>query len=196
MKKLISVLALAGSFTFAISVHAQGADPKLDVATKVVALQQGPELDRLIEQLTASTTQELLQEWGPKLETLPKAKQPQDRDQLNEELKKYTADVSGLINSKVKSVSNDALVPAYMEKFTLDELKQIAAFFEAPAIKKYQAAAPELGTVFVQKLIESTRTDVQARAKQFDDTAAKVVGATPAPKAAAEPAKGKPPAKK
>lgn len=176
---LAASMALAGFSVTSVS-HAQTNDSKLDWAAKVVALQQGPELDRLVEQLTASTTQELLQNWGPKVEASPVAKQPEIRTAMNAELKKYSDDISTSINSKVAKVSTESLVPAYAERFTLDELKQLAAFFESPTIKKYQAAAPELGNVFVQKLVDASRPDVSARIERFNITAAKIVGSNPA----------------
>ena len=191
MKKVIYALAIAGT-AFSVVASAQTVDPKIELATKVVALQQGPELDRLVQQLSGSATQELIASWGPKLEaSVPKAKQQKASDDLNVELKKYADDTSKLIGKQVSKVSADTLVPAYAEKFSLEELKQIAAFFESPAIKKYQSTAPELGNIFVQKLIEASRPDVAARAKQFDEVAVKIVGSAPAP---ASP--GKAPAKK
>ena len=191
MKKVIYSLAIAGT-VFSASALAQTADPKIELATKVVALQQGPELERLVQQLSGGATQELIASWGPKLEaSVPKAKQQKASEDLNVELKKYSEDANKLIGKQVSKVSADTLVPAYVEKFTLEELKQLVAFFESPAIKKYQTTAPELGNIFVQKLIEASRTDVMARAKQFDDAAVKIVGSSPAPAAP-----GKAPAKK
>ena len=191
MKKIIYSLALAAT-VLAATALAQTADPKIELATKVVALQQGPELDRLVQQLSGGATQELIASWGPKLEaSVPKAKQQKASEDLNVELKKYSEDANKLIGKQVSKVSADTLVPAYAEKFTLEELKQLVAFFESPAIKKYQNTAPELGNIFVQKLIEASRTDVMARAKQFDDAAVKIVGSSPAPAAP-----GKAPARK
>lgn len=200
MKQAMSFAALAAGTAIAclsmLSTLANAqADPKLEWATKVVALQQGPELERLVDQLADSTTQELLQNWSPKLEaTVPADKQQRVKEQLNVELKKYFDDVSAAIGAKVNKVSSEALVPAYMEKFTLEELKQVAAFFESPAIKKYQAVTPELGNAFLTKLVDATRAEVVARGKQFDDVAAKILGSTDAKPAPA--AKGKAPVKK
>ena len=183
MKKIFYPLAIAAA-VFSTATHAQTADPKFELASKVVALQQGPELDRLVQQLSGGATQELIASWGPKLEaSVPKAKQKKASEDLNVELKKYSEDTSKLIGNQVSKVSADTLVPAYAEKFSLEELKQIAAFFESPAIKKYQSTAPELGNIFVQKLIEASRPDVMARAKQFDEAAVKIVGSAPAPAA-------------
>ena len=205
MKKLIATLAIVvsgiGGLVASPPSLAQAPDPKMEWAVKVVALQQGPELDRLVEQLANNTTGELLQNWKPKLlASVPKARQAQVTEELNTELKKYFDDVSRTIAGHVNKVSNDALVPAYMERFSLDELKQIAAFFESPAIKKYQAAAPDLGNAFVRQLVEATRADVTTRASQFDSIAAGIIGTTPnsraAPAAPGSADKSKPAAKK
>lgn len=206
MKNILSALSVAVSasvLSMALSTasQAQIIDPKLEWATKVVALQQGPELNRLVDQLANSTAQDLLQKWGPRLQTtVPKAKQAQVTEELNTELRKYSSEVAQLIGSKVSKVSADALIPAYVEKFTLEELQQIAAFFESPAIKKYQASAPELGNIFVQRLVEAARGDVSARAAQFDESAAKILGTGAAsklaPAAPALPSNNKPAAKK
>ncbi|MES2281471.1 MAG: DUF2059 domain-containing protein [Pseudomonadota bacterium] len=187
MKKLLATLAIASTALFNFS-HAQTPVSKQEWAAKVVALQQGPELDRLIAQLADSATDEVLQNWGQKLQAdVPAARQQQAKDELNAELKKLYDDITRAIKGKVVAASGDALVPAYMEKFSIDELKQIATFFESPAIKKYQAAAPELGAAFVKQLIDITRADVTGRVKQFDDSAAKIVGSTSAPATRAAP---------
>ena len=189
MKKLITPLAFA-SLAFGTSLHAQTTDAKTELAAKVVKLQQGPELDRLISQLTGSTTQELIASWGPRLQSnVTKANQQKASEALNAELKKYSDDTNQLIAKQVSKVSADVLVPAYAERFTLEELQQIAAFFESPAIRKYQASSPELGNTFVQKLIDASRADVLARAKQFDAAALKIVGEPAAAPKASQPAK-------
>ncbi len=194
-KIFIAVLVSSLVALSSTGVSAQTADPKIEWATKVVALQQGPELDRLVAQLTESSVQDLVNNWGPKLDAgVPKARLPKATEELNTELKKYAEDAQKVIAGKVGAVSTNAMIAAYAERFTLDELKQIAGFFEAPAIKKYQAQAPELGNLFVQKLLEAARPDVAARAAQFNAAATKIVGT--APPAAAGSAPAKPPAKK
>jgi uncharacterized protein len=199
MTKLLISLALAAvSFFSATASHAQAADSKTDWAAKVVALQQGPELDRLVAQLTDSSVQELVANWAPRIEAnVSKANQQKATEEMNAELKKYAEDTQKLIGSKVGGVGTNAMVAAYAERFTLDELKQIAGFFEAPAIKKYQAQAPELGSIFVQKLLEATRPDVSARAAKFNEAATKIVGTAPqAPASGSGSGSGKAPAKK
>ena len=193
MKKLIVTLAtLAMTGLGGTTAMAQTANSKSELAARVVTLQQGPELDRLVAQLAGSTTQQLIANWGPKLEAnVPVARREKASEELNAELKKYVDDASQLISRQVKKVSTDVLVPAYAERFTQEELQQIATFFESPAIKKYQAAAPELGNAFIQKLVEVTRADVVARVRQFDDAALKIVG-NPSSTPSSEPKASKP----
>ncbi len=195
MKKFLTALTFAG---LVFSVQAQPTDSKIEWATKAVAAQQGPELDRLVEQLANSSSQALVQSWGTKLRAnVSDAQFEKASGSLNEELKKYYDDVSKVIKSKVAKASSDSLVPAYMERFSLEELKQLVAFFESPAVKKYQATAPALGDIFVNQLIIEARTDVSARARQFDEAATKIVGTAPkSPAATATPDKSKPAAKK
>lgn len=197
MKKLLLSLAFA-SLVFSLAAQAQTADSKLEWATKAVALQQGPELDRLIGQLAESSSQELVENWGNKLRAqVSKAQFDTSVESLNAELKKYNDDVSKIIKNKVNKASTDSLIPAYMERFSQDELKQLVAYFESPVVKKYQAAAPALGNIFVNQLIMETRVDVTARAKKFDEAATKIVGTAPkAPAAATVPDKNKSATKK
>lgn len=189
MKNRLSTLCITAvvsvvSLVFLTTSQAQTVDLKLELAAKVVALQQGPELNRLVEQLANNTARDLLQKWAPKIqENVAKSKLPQVTEALNSELQKYANDVAQLIASKVGKVSADALIPAYMDKFTIEELQQIAMFFESPAIKKYQASAPELGNIFIQRLVEAARGDVSARAAQFDEFAANMMGTGATPKA-------------
>jgi hypothetical protein len=197
MKVLISAIALA---TLGMSAWAQApfvADPKLEWATKVVALQQGPDMERLVANLAGGTTQDMINNWQPRMLTsVAKPQQAKVTTELDAELQKYSEEVSKIIRSKLEKVSADALVPLYLERFTLDELQQIAGFLEAPAIRKYQSIAPELGSIFANKLVEASRTEVIARAKQFDEAASRIVGPAPTAAPAATPAKPAAPAAK
>lgn len=183
MKKLLTALLVAGC-VFSASSQAQTADPKLEWATKVVALQQ-TDLDGLVAQLVGTAAQDLVAGWSPRFDaSVPKARQAKATEEFNAELSKFATDTNKIITGKVGQVNSEALVPAYMERFSLDELKQLAAFFESPVIKKYKLATPELVDVFLKKLVASTQPEVQARAKQFDTAASKIVGAAPARPAA------------
>jgi hypothetical protein len=95
--------------------------------------------------------------------------------------------------------SGTVLEKAYLERFSEDELKALVTMFEAPAFKKYQLVAPELGNIWIKDVIENSREAVFAQDKSFNDAAAKIVGeapAAPAAPAAAKHAPAKPAASK
>ncbi len=193
MKKLLTALLIAGC-AFSASSQTPNADPKLEWATKVVALQQN-DLDGLVGQLVATASQDIVAGWAPRFDSsVPKARQAKATEEFNAELAKFAADANKIISAKVGQANSESLVPAYMERFTLDELKQLATFFESPVIRKYKAATPELVDVFVKKLVASTQPDILARARQFDTAASKIVGSAPA--APATPAAKPQPPKK
>ena len=168
---------------------------KRELAVRVVASQQGAEMDRLIQQLAGSAVQPMFANWAPKLAAnVPASRQEAAASDLNAELQRYGEDAAALIRSKVAKVSDESLVEAYMDRFTEDELRQLNAFFTAPVIKKYQTVAPQLGALMVEKLIEASRPEMQERARLFDEAALKIVGPDrpPAPPALAAPAPERP----
>ena len=203
MKHLITACALA-----ALSLVAQAqsvpapeapllpTNPKLEWAIKVVALQQGPDMDRLVTQLVSSTTRDMVGNWEPRLTQVAKDRLPAATSELNAQLQKYADEVGTIIRAKVPQVGTEALVPMYMERFSMNELEQIATFLQAPAIRKYQSIAPELGAAFTRQLIEASRTEVIARAQQFDTAASNIVGLAPAAATAAPTPAPTKPAKK
>ena len=184
MKNRFAMLLIAGCVASTLTL-AQSASPsaaKRELAVRVVALQQGAEMDRLLAQLAASAVQPMIATWGPKLEAnVPQARQQAAADQLNAELKRYGDDATAIIKSKVAKVSDESLVDAYMDRFSEDELRQLNAFFSAPVIRKYQGVAPELGSLLIQKLIEAAKSDMQDRARAFDEVALRIVGPDRAP---------------
>ncbi len=145
------------------------------LAERVVNLQKGPELQRLLAQLVDEAAAPVVEKWAQRLSEVPEARQAAMRDRLNTELQKFGRDVAGLLEATADRVGRETLAPAYAERFTDTELRALIGMFEAPAYKKYQEVAPQLGGVFVQALIEGVRTQVQDRRGAFDATAAQIV---------------------
>jgi uncharacterized protein len=156
-------------------LHAQ-TDAKRDLAVKVANLQKGPEMERMLQQLTRASSEQLVAVWAPRVQGMPEAKRKSASDSLNAELKKFEQEALKIFTSRADKLSGEALASSYAEKFSEEELKQLVVMLDAPVFKKYQTLAPELGGAFVQKLIDNARPDLEARAKIFDSAAAKVLG--------------------
>ena len=155
---------------------AASANAKLELAAKLVALQRGPDMERMVFQLTSSAVQPVIAKWAPELESMPKAKIEKAREQLNAELKTLGDTTRKLIDTQMAKSADSALLPAYLERFSEEEMKQLLAMFESPIYKKYQSLAPELGNLWVKDVVDNTRSAVEDSAKAFDVVAAKIVG--------------------
>ncbi|MDP3172348.1 MAG: DUF2059 domain-containing protein, partial [Polaromonas sp.] len=88
MKKLLTALLIAGC-TFSASSQTPNADPKLEWATRVVALQQA-DLDSLVGQLVSTASQDIVAGWAPRFDaSVPKARQAKATEEFNAELTKF-----------------------------------------------------------------------------------------------------------
>jgi uncharacterized protein len=170
-------------------VYAQSSDAKRALAVRAVAAQEGPEMNRMLAQLAGSATQQMVANWDERVAQLPEAKQQNAINAMDAELKKFNDDTLKLITAQATKVRGDALLSAYVERFSEEELKQLVALMEAPVFKKYQSVGPELGGIYIKAIVDGTRSAVEARGKTFDAAAAKIVGVPAAAAPSSAPAK-------
>jgi uncharacterized protein len=178
--KTIKIIAVSAVFTWTSGLlHAQSTDAKRDLAVRIIAAQEGAEMNRMMEQLAASASQQLIDKWNPAIGSMPTDKRQKAAASLDAELKKFNDDTLKLINAQAVKARGDTLAAGYVERFSEEELKQLLALMEAPAFKKYQSLAPELGSIYLKGIVDGTRGAVEARGKTFDAAAAKILGTTP-----------------
>jgi uncharacterized protein len=194
MKRTTKIIAACAIFYWASgTIYAQTPDAKRQLAARAIAAQDGPEMNAMLAQIAGSATQQVMAHWNDRVGNLPAAKQQNAITALDAELKKFNDDALKLITAQATKVRADALLSAYTERFSEDELKQLVALMEAPVFKKYQTVAPELGNVYLKAIVDGTRNNVIERGKVFDAVATKIVdSAAPAQAAPAAPAKKKP----
>jgi uncharacterized protein len=173
----IKLIAFCALFYWASGpIHAQTTDTKRALAVRAVATQEGPEMDRMLTQLAGSASRGVIVNWNERLSSLPEAKRQSVGPALDAELKKFDDDALKLVNSEAAKVRSGALLAAYIERFSEEELKQLVALMEAPVFKKYQTISPELGNVYVKAIVDGTRGAVETRSKAFDAAASKITG--------------------
>jgi uncharacterized protein len=173
----------ASTATSTAATAAPASDAKRALAARMIVLQRGPEMERMAYQLTTNAVQPVIERWAPKLEAMPAAKQTKAREQLNTELKALGESTRKLIEAQMAKSADSALLQAYLDRFSEDELKEVVALFESPVFKKYQGMAPELGNLWIKDVVEKSRDAVIAKDKDFDAKAAVIMGVE-APKAA------------
>ena len=175
----IKTIAVCAIFiTLSGQIYAQ--DTKRELAQRAIAAQEGSEQQRLIAQLTGTAIGPLIARWNERIGQMPAAKQDAAIKTLDAELKKYEADATQIISAQATKSKGDALISAYAERFSEDELKQLVALMEAPIFKKYQGVAPELGNAYVKSIVDGARDRITQRSKAFDAAAEKITGPAPA----------------
>ena len=159
---------------------ASAADPaKRELAVKLASFQKSTDTDSLASQLATNAVQSMAAQWAPKLEaSIPAARQQQAGEQVKTELKHYGEEVYKIVQGKVGKITQDALVSAYMDNFSTDELRQLGGIFASPAFIKYQSLGGQLGNAVVQKVGDATRVEVMEKARQFETSANKIVTAS------------------
>ena len=153
-------------------------DAKRALANKLVQLQLKTDGPAITDQLTNSAVQPIVAGWSQRLdETVPPARQKEVRDKLDVELKKFADSTHKSIEAQVGKAAEAAMVPIFMEKLSEEEMKTIIAYMESPASAKLQALGADATDAWAKRIIEATRSQVEAGAKTFESAANRIVGA-------------------
>ena len=180
MKAAFSKLPLALLFVAACaaSTGANAQDAKKALATKLAQMQAKTDGAAMANQLTADAVQLPLSTWSQRLdESVPPARQKDVRDKLDVELKKFADNTHKAIDAQGSKAAEAALVPVFMDKLSEDEMKTIIAYMESPASAKLQALGADATDAWAKRIIEATRSQVEAGAKTFESAANRIVGA-------------------
>ena len=185
-----ALLALA----LAAALPAAYAQSKKELAAKVVSLQL-PAVDAMAAGIARDTASRLMDAAGQALGGVPEDKREALGKQVQADVKAFYDDI--LVRLHDSGVKNAPLVlgPMLEEKFSEDELKQIAVWLESPAAKKFQQMGGEMQSQMSRKLVDDTRPAIEPKLKTLEQTLQKrfaqfvPAGAASAPGPAASGAK-------
>jgi hypothetical protein len=190
MKK-ISVLAL---LLVAAMAQAQTSASKKDLIARILVLQQ-PAIEQTAQALVERPALQLQQQAGVALQTrVPPEKREAAAKQIQEDLKKYVADVGPLVRQQAVKLAPTTIGALLEEKFTEDELKQLIAIIESPVNRKYAQMGSEFEKALGEKLVAQTLPIVEPKVKALEQAVVKHLGLPPqsngkSPDAAAKAAK-------
>lgn len=185
-----ALLALA----LAAALPAAYAQSKKELAAKVVSLQL-PAVDAMAAGIARDTAARLMDAAGQALGGVPEDKREALGKQVQADVKAFYDDI--LVRLHDSGVKNAPLVlgPMLEEKFSEDELKQIAVWLDSPAAKKFQQIGGEMQSQMSRKLVDDTRPAIEPKLKTLEQTLQKrfaqfaPAGAASAPGPAASGAK-------
>ena len=197
MKRMI----LAALVTSAALAHAQTVAPsspaKKALVEKIIALQQ-PGIENLARGIVERPAGQMMQFAGNVLQTqVPPEKREAIGKSIEADIRKYVEDATPLVKERALKIGPATLSPILEEKFSEDELKQLAAWFESPVNKKYQQVAPEMQQALVQKIVADAAPLLDPKLQALEAKVRTTLGVPPpgpgpagsAPTKAAAPAK-------
>ena len=169
---LPAALVVATALTFGGPVLAQS---KKELAAKVVQLQQA-DYESIGRDVAAQTAQQVLQSAGQALGNVAPEKQEAVGKDIQAEVKKFYDSIEPTLRERAAKVAATVVPPLLEAKFSEDELKQVIAWLESSASKKYRQLGTEAPGQVADKLVADTRTTVEPKLKALEQTLQKKLG--------------------
>jgi hypothetical protein len=201
LKKPLFALALLAAFAaqaqnapLPAAPSTNNAAGKKELVARILHAQQGS-IEGMGRQLAERPALEIMgnamQYIGARV---PKDKQQEMARQVQAEAQKYAEAAVPIVTKRAVELAPSTIGAMLEEKFSDDELRQIAGLLENPVILKYQRMVPDMQEALGEKLVADTRPAIEPKVNALEEAVAKKLG-IPANGAATQPG-GKPPAKK
>jgi uncharacterized protein len=191
-----SLLILAISAACCATALAQSTPAKKELVARILKVQQ-PGMEMLARNLVEQPAMDMMDRAGAALpQRVPADKREAVARDIQSDVRKFVDDTVPLLRDRVIKLAPTTVGALLEEKFTEDELKQIAAMMESPVFAKFQSLGGDMQKLLVEKLVVDTKPQVEPKLRGLEETIAKRLGMNvEAPKAAA-PAAPKSPVKK
>ena len=177
-------LALAA----ATDAGAQGATKK-ELVQRVLAAQQ-PELENVSRGIVERPAAQMMQEAGMAIQRqIPADKRESTGKAVEAEVRKFVDEAYPLVRDRAIRLAPSTIGAVLEEKMTEDELKQLVAWLESAANKKFQSLGPDMRNAFVQKVLNDVRPVVDPKMVALDGRIRVVLGLPPAASGPPAPAK-------
>jgi hypothetical protein len=185
---LATLVALAGAPAFA-----QTATPasRAELTARVLKLQQ-PAIEATARGLAEQPAAELMERAGAALQArvAPERREAVGRD-IRADVKKYLDEAVPLVQSRAVALAPAAITPLLDDKFTEDELRQLVAALESPALAKFQKLGGDMQKALAERLVQETRATIDPKIAALEQSLTRRLGlgGGSSPKAAPKPAK-------
>jgi hypothetical protein len=172
-QKSLILLTLAAACTLA---QAQSTPAKKALVDRILKVQQAG-IEQLARDLAKQPANELLGSAIEYVQTqVPADKREAMAKGLQEEGDKYLADAYPLVRDRALKLAPTTVGALLEEKFTEDELKQVATMLEAPVYLKFQSLGGEMQRALVNKLVPELKPQMEPKLRALDAAIAKRLG--------------------
>ncbi len=170
-----AVLALAAS-ALVSSAWAQAtpvSPAKKELVAKVLELQQSG-IDGMARSMLEQPAMQVMQQVNAILaQRVPADKRDALAREIEGDMRKYVNESLPLMRERAAKLAPTTIGAVLEDKLSEDELKQIVAMLESPAVRKYQSLQGDMQRSFAEKLVAETRPTVQPRVQAMQQSIAK-----------------------
>lgn len=155
---------------------------KKEAVARILKVQQ-PGIEGMARNLVEQPAVELLGNAGNALpQRVPKDKQDAVAKEIQGDVQKYLDDAVPVAQRAATRLAPTTIGTMLEERFTEEELKQVAVFLESPAYTKFQRMGDDMQKALVEKLVAETRGTIEPKVRVLEETVAKRLGVTAPPK--------------
>ncbi|MCG2593648.1 hypothetical protein LZ009_12750 [Ramlibacter sp. XY19] len=173
LKKPLLLLSLVAACTLA---QAQSTPAKKALVERILKVQQAG-IEQLARDLAKQPANELLGSAIEFVQTqVPADKREAMAKGLQEDGDKYLADAYPLVRERALKLAPTTVGALLEEKFTEDELKQVAVMLEAPVYLKFQGLGGDMQRALVNKLVPELKPQMEPKLRALDAAIAKRLG--------------------
>lgn len=200
----VLALAAAGGAAAQVTTSTTTSPAKKELVQRFLKVQQN-DIEGAARSLVEQPAAAMMREAGLAMQQMqmPPEKVQALGKQIEAEVKKYVDEALPVVRDKALKIAPTTIGAALEAKMSEDELKQLLAWLESPAAKKFQQIATEARNEFVQQIRTEAGPLVQPKLVALDGRIRVILGVPPAggqPSAAPTPApaptsSAKPPAK-
>lgn len=176
----VALLALsAATQAQSPAASAPASAAKKELVQKVMALQLG-DYDGLARNLIGQSVARML----PAIQqALQQQVPPEKRDSVGKaidaDIKKYVDESTPVVRQAAIKAAPSTIGTALEEKFSEDELKQLAAWLDSPVNKKFQQLGPDMQNGFMQKIVADVRPTLEPKTQSLEQKIRSDLGAPP-----------------
>lgn len=172
-QKSLVILAIAAASTAAL---AQSTPGKKEAIARILKVQQ-PGIENMARALVQDSVMPLMDAAGGALQQRVAAdKREAVGKEIQAEARKYVDETSVMVRERALKLAPGTVGPLLEEKFTEDELKQLATMLESPVLAKFNTVGADIQRAMVEKVVADTRPQVEPKLRSLEDTIAKKLG--------------------
>ena len=183
---LAALLASALLATPQALAQATADGAKKELVARILKLQQ-PEIETIGRMVAEQPALQLMQQAGIALQRLPPERREAVARDIEADLRQYAEAVTPITRERAVKLAPGTIGVMLEERFSEDELRQLAVLIESPTYRKFQGMAGDLQRSIGAKLVAETRSDIEPRLRALQQTIGGRLGIAP-PAAASAPA--------